>query len=92
MIYIFYFVLPHTLKVNELPTHSHNMPGYSYGEENSAYRILVMERSNFSLFYDGTYELISASQADGIKRYREWNLGKNGVGKPTTITGNNESH
>ena len=50
-----------------------------------------MGRGNFYLYWVEGIEYISSSQTDEIKRYREWNIGKNGVGNPTTETGNNES-
>ena len=34
-------VVPHEITVNELPSHSHDMTGYWYGDVGSAYTFLV---------------------------------------------------
>ena len=90
---------PHTLKVNELPSHSHRIPGYSYGEENSNY--WVFESSNSGELRESYYNgrdwrriaVFDTNTADNAKRYRTWSLGNNNLySSETAETGNNESH
>ena len=69
------------------------MPGYYYGEENSAYNRLISGSSllRYSWFDNGNENriVLADSNADEIGRYRQWKLGE--AGSETTINGNNES-
>ena len=87
------FFLPHTLKVNELPTHTHSMPGYWYGGVGSSYTFLALDTYDLRLSWnDGTAhpDQIKVNNADKVARYRAFSLGGGGEGDPTTETGNNE--
>ena len=90
------FILPHTLEVNELPSHSHNMPGYQYGDVGTAYFYFTVSsvgeikgRWIDDITGNGDHYVLLNKTADGTKRYRIWYLG--GAGSPTTESGNNES-
>ena len=102
MLSTFFLLLPHTLKVNELPSHTHNIPGYYYQDEKSGYYLLNAANGEFEMVAQvknasgGTfYHIISNSNdfngISAVKNYRAFMLGTSTSGSPTTEKGNNES-
>ena len=89
-----YFILPHTLKVNELPKHNHGIPGYNYGETNSGSYKLNLDSSGILRLYDLNWSRAWGSDnsalTESLGGHRSWTLGINGS-TPTTEQGNNES-
>ena len=88
--------LPHTLKVNELPKHSHNMPGYDYGNLGNSDFFLETGNGAFLAAYFDESEWHRKYMFEGFvnsagKKYRSFRLGFSNNGT-TTSTGNNESH
>ena len=87
---------PHTLKVNELPKHTHEMIGYSYNSSNTAYYTFGTWNYNGGLvmsYYNGVdyhFHDVDRYQGDSIKRYRGFSLGDEN-GYDTGVAGNNES-
>ena len=89
--------ISHTLQVNELPKHSHEIPGYWYGDVGTS--CLLFQSNNteinarvttengdnnyihLAVEYDTKYQLL----------YIIFYLGINDVGSPTSEVGNNES-
>ena len=98
--YIF-FVLPHTLKVNELPSHSHRIPGYWYGDLGSSASSLDNEpsgqiRSASRRVNGDWYNRTILDPVENIesfrKIYREFTLGVvDDSASLTQNSGNNES-
>ena len=89
--------MPHTLKVNELPKHTHNIPGYWYGGEGSGYYLVGADQNNLFAIYNLNekqktiyFQLSENPDRTGPRLYRRFELG-HGNGSPTTETGNNES-
>ena len=92
---------PHTLKVNELPSHSHNTPGIEYKEIGTSKMYLQFTNGFFQMLgysnNDSNWKSLVISDAtvsswySGLdNRYRSMNVGGRNDGSPTTEKGNNE--
>ena len=89
----------HTLKVNELPSHSHRIPGYEYGAENSGYIQLILDyQADLTIYGTRKVEndfvkiqtLFDGSISNYSKNNRVINLGTNTQGSGSEWIGNNE--
>ena len=91
------FLTPHTLKVNELPKHSHIIPGYNWWSVGtSRFHISTGEgaaNNKVGMVYNNSsnIEILGEVDDNAPKVYRAFRLGVVSDESPTTNQGNNES-